>query len=229
MEKKVSIIIQARLSSKRFPEKVLHKIKNKTIIEFLVSRLAHATSFEDIIFAIPDNKKNEKLDRYLKKIKNVKIFKGSEKNVLSRYFNTAKKFNSEIIVRITADCPLIDPLMLTRMINFYKKKKYDYISNVRPRTFPDGLDIEIFNFKTLKYTYENSKSKKDTEHVTRFMIRSKKISRYNFINKKDFSKLRWTVDFKKDLSFLRNFLKNYSEKQYLDWKKLLKLYNESII
>tara|TARA_B100001063_G_C16668790_1_gene505153 strand:- start:390 stop:1079 length:690 start_codon:yes stop_codon:yes gene_type:complete len=225
MEKKISIIIQARLSSKRFPGKVLHKIGNKTIIEILIDRLNYVRGFDDIIFVIPNNKKNYKLYKYLKNIKKIKIFRGSENNVLSRYFNAAKKFNSDIIVRITADCPLIDPLMLTKIINYFKKNRYDYISNVRPRSFPDGLDIEVFNFKTLKYAFVKSKTKIDKEHVTKFMIRSKKISKYNFKNKINFSKIRWTIDFKEDLLFIRNFLKNYSTKKYLGWKKLLTLYN----
>ena len=229
MEKKISIIIQARLSSKRFPGKVLYKIGNKTIIKILIERLNYAEGFSDIIFAIPNNKKNDKLDKYLKTIKKIKIYRGSENNVLSRYFNAAKKFNSDIIVRITADCPLIDPFMLTKIINHYKRNKYDYISNVRPRSFPDGLDIEVFSIKALKYAFENSRTKIDKEHVTKFMIRSKKVLKYNFKNEKNFSKLRWTIDFKEDLLFLRNFLKNYSKKKYLGWKKLLTLYNKSII
>lgn len=226
MEKKISIIIQARLSSKRFPGKVMNKIRNKTIIKILIDRLSHAKGFSDIIFVIPDNKKNDKLYLYLKTIKKTKIYRGSENNVLSRYYCAAKKFKSDVIVRITSDCPLIDPYMLTRIINFYKKNKYDYISNVRPRSFPDGLDIEIFNFQTLKYAFDNSKTKLDKEHVTKFMIRSNRILKYNFKNKKNFSKLRWTIDFKEDLLFLRSFLENYSEKKYLSWKKLLTLYNK---
>lgn len=226
MEKKISIIIQARLSSKRFPGKVLNKIGNKTIIKILIDRLNYAKGISDVIFAIPNNKKNDKLNIYLKNIKKIKIYRGSENNVLSRYFGAAKKFKSDIIVRITSDCPLIDPFMLTRIINYYKKNKYDYISNVRPRSFPDGLDIEVFSFETLKYAFENSKTKADKEHVTKFMIRSKKILKFNFKNKKNFSKLRWTIDFKEDLFFLRSFLVNYSEKKYLDWKKLLTLYNK---
>ena len=188
MEKKISIIIQARLSSKRFPGKVLNKIGNKTIIKILIDRLNYAKGISDVIFAIPNNKKNDKLNVYLKNIKKIKIYRGSENNVLSRYFGAAKKFKSDIIVRITSDCPLIDPFMLTRIINYYKKNKYDYISNVRPRSFPDGLDIEVFSFETLKYAFENSKTKADKEHVTKFMIRSKKILKFNFKNKKNFSK-----------------------------------------
>jgi len=226
MDKKISIIIQARISSKRFPGKVMKKIKNKTIIKILIDRLSYAKGFADIIFAIPDNKKNDRFFSYLKNIKKTKIYRGSENNVLSRYYGAAKKFKSDIIVRITSDCPLIDPHMLTRIINFYKKNKYDYISNVRPRSFPDGLDIEIFNFETLKYAFDNSKTKLDKEHVTKLMIRSKRILKYNFKNEKNFSKLRWTIDFKEDLLFLRNFLENYSEKKYLGWTKLLTLYNK---
>ncbi len=225
MERKVSIIIQARLSSKRFPGKVLYKVGSKPIIKILIERLKYTQGINDIIFAIPDNQKNNKLYYYLKTIKNIKIYRGSENNVLLRYFNAAKKFNSDIIIRITADCPLIDPLMLNKILKYFKKNKYDYISNIRPRSFPDGLDIEVFNFQTLKYAFKSSKSKIDKEHVTKFMVRSKKVLKYNIKNKINYSKLRWTIDYKEDLLFLRNFLKGYSVKKYLGWKKLLKLYN----
>ena len=170
-------------------------------------------------------KKNYKLFKYLKTIKNIKIYRGSENDVLLRYFTAAKKFNSDIIARITADCPLIDPYMLDKILIYYKKNNYDYISNIRPRSFPDGLDIEVFNFKTLKYAFKNSKSKADREHVTKFMVKSKKVRKYNIKNRINYSKLRWTIDYKEDLLFLRNFLKRYSLKKHLGWKKLLKLYN----
>lgn len=225
MEQQVSIIIQARLTSKRFEKKVLEKIKDKTLISFLLSRLKYAKGYSNIIFAIPKNKKNNELYRYLNKFSYINIFRGKERDVLSRYYEAAKCYNSDIIVRITSDCPLVDPFMLTKMINFYKNNNFDYISNVRPRTFPDGLDIEIFNFKSLKQANLKSKLKRDREHVTRFISRSKKFSKFNFLNKKDYSKIRWTIDTKSDLIILNKFLKNYSKK-YLSWKKLLTLYNK---
>ena len=118
------------------------------------------------------------MNRILKKEK-CKIFRGSEKNVLERYFRAANKFKSDIIVRITGDCPLVDSQMLDNLLKKFQNENLDYLSNNNPPTYPDGFDIEIFNFRTLKETFLKAKSNFDQEHVTPFMKRSKKIKKYN--------------------------------------------------
>ena len=139
---KVDVIIQARLNSYRFQNKILKKIKNKTIIELLYSRLKLSKKINKIIFAIPKNPKEKKLKNLLIKI-GANYFEGSENNVLKRFYDCVKKYNSEVVVRITADC-LIDPFLLDKMIKIFENKKYDYLSNTINPTFPNGLDIEIF-------------------------------------------------------------------------------------
>ena len=142
-------IVQARLNSSRFPEKVLKKIRNKTLLEILYNRLKQSKTLNKIIFSVPDNSKNKKLHGFLKK-KKYNFYSGSEENVLDRYYKTAIKYNASYIARITSDCPIVDPHMIDKMFNIIKNEKADYISNATPPTFPDGFDIEIFNIKSLK-------------------------------------------------------------------------------
>ena len=143
-------IIQARLTSSRFPNKILQKIENKTLIELLISRLKKSKYLDKIVLAIPKNKKNKLLRNKIKK--NIDIFAGSEKDVLDRYFQAAKKFKAKTIVRICGDCPLIDPKVVDKIVNFYQKNDFDYVSNTIKPTYPDGLDVEVFNFDTLRKT-----------------------------------------------------------------------------
>ena len=139
---KTTIIIQARMASSRFPGKILKKIRNNTIIELIVKRLKKAKLVNDIVVATSNIKENKPLINFLKK-KKIKFFCGSENDVLSRFYSAAKKNKSKIIIRITGDCPLADPNIVDEFISEFKKNNYDYLSNVNPWTYPDGLDVEV--------------------------------------------------------------------------------------
>ena len=149
LKKKIYIFVQARISSKRFPKKIFKKINKYTVLDLIYLRLSRVKNPKEIIFLIPNNKKNLQLQVFMKK-RNYKFFLGDEKNVLKRYFFAAKAFNAKNIIRITADCPFIDPKILDKMVKKYFEVKCDLLSNVFPKTtFPDGLDAEIFNCYTL--------------------------------------------------------------------------------
>ena len=152
-KKKIVAIIQARLNSKRFKDKILKKILNKEILMVLIERLKKSKLLDDIIVAIPNTKPNGKLRDFLKK-RNIKFFRGSEKNVLNRYLKCCKKNNIKNLVRITSDCPLIDPNLLDKMAKVFKNEKLDYLSNIEKRTFPDGMDIEFITTKSLEIANE---------------------------------------------------------------------------
>ena len=149
VKKNISVIIQARYNSSRFPGKIFSQIKKKKIIEILIERLSKSKKIDNIIVACTKNKEDDKLEKTCKKYK-IKIFRGSEKNVFERYYQAAKKFNVKNIIRITADCPLIDPKVLDSFIEKFFSKNYDYLSNVIEPTFPDGMDIEIFKFQIIQ-------------------------------------------------------------------------------
>ena len=207
-------IVQARINSKRFPNKVLKKINKKTIIEIINDRLKKSKKIDKIIFAIPRDSSQKKLLEHLNKIK-ASFYRGKEKNVLDRYYNAAKFTSAVNIVRITADCPLIDYKLLDKIINFYhKNKRYDYISNTINPTFPDGLDIEIFSFKALTLAWKNSKTIDEKEHVTKYLLENNKIKKYSYQNKKDYSDFRWTIDAEVDYTVIKKIFNNFKGKTF---------------
>ena len=218
----VTCIIQARLGSNRFPNKILKTVLNRSIIELVIDRVKLSKKINQIIVAIPDTKIDDKLFYYLKKRK-IKIFRGSEKNVLKRFYETAKAYNSKIIVRITADCPLVDHKIIDSMIELLINKKKDYVSNASPPSFPDGLDVEVLNFKSLEKAYFSTKDKYDLEHVTPFIKTSGKFNTYNYACEQDFSNFRLTLDEKKDLDLIRGVYTFFKPKKKFGWNELKEL------
>ena len=169
--KKIFAFIQARYFSNRLPGKVCKKlVNNLTVLDIVIKRLKKSKKVSNVI-VLTTKKNNKEIIATCKKNK-VEFFKGSENNVLDRFYNAAKKYDAKNIVRITADCPLIDISILDENIDIYLKNNLDYISNINPPSFPDGLDIEIFNFKSLSKSWRNAKSNFDREHVTQYILRN---------------------------------------------------------
>ena len=146
-------------------------------------------------------------------MKNQIIFAGSEYDVLDRFYKSAKKFNANIIIRICADCPFVDPEIIDKLINILISKKLDYVSNTIKPTFPDGFDVEVFKFEALEKAWKQSKSKYDREHVTPFLLRNKKIKKYNYEYNRNLSNLRLTIDEKIDLEQLNTIYYNLNNKK----------------
>ena len=225
MKKKINIyaFIQARQTSKRLPNKIFLKLNKHTILKNIYLRLKKSKFLNNIVYLIPKNSNNTKLKNYLKS-KKYKFFCGDEHNVLKRYHDALKMFNPDVIVRITSDCPLVDYRLLDKMISkFLKFKNIDYFSNTIKRSFPDGLDIEIFTKNALKITYKKAKKKYDLEHVTPYMQKNLKVS--NFQNDKNYSKLRWTLDTMEDYNKLNNMFEKFKLKTSYSWKKILNYEN----
>ena len=149
------IFIQARLKSKRFPKKILSKYKKMTMLEILIKRLKLSKKINKIVVISPTSEKKSEITKVVKKLK-IPIYFGPEENVLKRYYDAAKKFKADNIIRITSDCPLIDPYLLDDMLKKYLKSNFDYLSNTIKPTFPDGLDVEIFSKAVLKKNYSKS-------------------------------------------------------------------------
>ena len=139
-------IIQARLGSKRYPNKVLEKVNGDTLISILINRLSDSKQLDKVVVATTDSDKD---DRLYEEVNNLgyKCYRGDEDNVLKRYFDVAVKEKADAIVRITGDCPLIDPSIVDEVIKKFRDNKFDYISNICPPTFPDGMDVEIFTYQ----------------------------------------------------------------------------------
>ncbi len=224
MEKnlKITAIIQARTDSSRFPKKVLKKINGKTIMQIMYQRLKKSKLIDQIVFAIPKNKDEMELKRHLKKNKFF-IFEGSKNDVLDRYYKTAKKFKSRIVIRLTGDCPLVDPEIIDNMIEKFLKNKFDCVLNYSPPTFPDGLDVAILTFDCLSRTWKMSKNQFDREHVMPYIIKNSKFKKYNYTSKINLSKERWTIDEPQDLEVIKNVFKNFKKDLNFSWKQVLKL------
>ena len=218
---KVLAIVQARMGSKRLPGKVLLKINKKTIIEIILDRLSKSKLINKIVFATSTNKNNKFLKKYFKN-KKINFFLGSETDVLSRYINIIDKEKPKVVVRITADCPLIDPVIVDKCIQIFLNKNLDYVSNVNPPTFPDGFDVEVINPKALVYSFKSDKSKNNKEHVTQFIKNSNKFSKFNLRLNKDYSNLRVTIDYNNDLLNVKKIFDYFDNNIFIDHKSIIK-------
>ena len=222
--KKIYALIQARMKSSRLPGKILKKINGKEAIVFMIDRLKKCKSISGTIILIPNGKSDDKLCNFLKK-KGLNVFRGSENDVLDRYYKCAKSFNIDHILRLTSDCPFIDPELVDKIINTYKKGNYDYVSNIIFRSFPDGMDAEVFSLKALSHAWSNLFNSFDREHVTKYFIRSNYFKKKNiFFEKKNFQNIRLTLDYKEDLILLNKLTKKLSKDFNL--KKIIEYYNK---
>jgi len=203
---KVVAIIQARMGSTRLPGKVMKKILGRTVLELVVERVKKAAKIDEIVIATTTGKNDDKIEDLCRKL-NLNVFRGSEEDVLRRYYESAKEYKADVIVRITSDCPLIDPDIIDKIIDFYfEKQPLDYVSNGLERTFPRGLDVEVFSFGALELA--NESAKKNREHVTPYMYKDdKNMKTANFANKTDLSEYRLTVDYEEDFLLINEIYK----------------------
>ena len=214
------IIVQARQTSKRFPNKVLKKIGGRSICEIILKRLKKCKNINKIIFAIPENLKNVQLKEHLKKI-NATFVLGSEANVLSRFYKAAKKFKAKNIVRITADCPLIDPYLVDDMMKKFIKGKFDYINNAKFAEYSDGFDIEIFNFNSLLEAYKKSKTSTEKEHVTPYLKNNIKFKTKRFKQVENFNS-KLSVDYYQDFKNVEKIFNYFKPNIYFSIKSVFK-------
>lgn len=207
--KNTGIIIQARTNSSRFPKKILKKINGNTILDFMLKRVNRVNYCKKIL-ATTTHKADKILIKIAKK-NNFFTFRGKENDVLSRYYHCAKFYELKYIVRLTSDCPLIDPKLITTMLKKFFDRNYDYYSNTTPlkeSTFPNGSDIEIFSFKALTKNHKLCKNLSDREHVTNFFFNNKKIFKIGkYISKINYSNIRYTLDYPLDLTRIRSIYK----------------------
>jgi glutamate-1-semialdehyde aminotransferase/spore coat polysaccharide biosynthesis protein SpsF (cytidylyltransferase family) len=220
----VLAIIQARMGSTRLPNKVMKLIDDKPMIEVLLLRLSKAKQIDKIIVATSSNSKNTPLVKHITKL-SYGIYQGSENDVLDRYYQAALQYNPDIVVRITGDCPLIDPEVVDKVVNKFKESGVDYASNVSPPSYPDGLDVEVFTFSALEMAAKNAKSSHDREHVTPYIRNSKEFTKINILNKVDHSSGRWTVDEPEDYKVIKSIFNHFSPRIDFGWMEVIGLYN----
>jgi len=220
--KRIVAIVQARMSSSRLPNKVLLPLCGKEVLWHVFNQLSYSKMLTDIILATSLDPSDDKLELWA--IKNQKkYFRGDLNNVLKRFYDTSRSCDADIIVRITADCPLIDPKVVDSVIEKYQSGEYDYVSNTNPPTFPDGLDAEVFSFDSLKEAYFNAKLKSELEHVTPFIRNHPEKFRIgNYASEENHEHLRWTIDNNEDYILLSKIFENlFKEELYIDYKKVI--------
>ncbi|WP_142414612.1 cytidylyltransferase domain-containing protein [Hathewaya massiliensis] len=226
---KVVCIMQARMGSTRLPGKVLKKICGKTVLEHDINRLKKINNIDEIVIATTTLEKDNAIVEESERL-NAKYFRGSEEDVLSRYYYAAKKYNADAIVRVTSDCPLIDWAVSEKIIQCYLDNidKYDYVSNTIERTYPRGLDTEVFSFKALEKAFKESNLERDREHVTPYIWDNSNIFRlYYYKNDIDYSELRWTLDTEEDFELINKIYKLLYPNKGLEFKleDMLNLYD----
>jgi spore coat polysaccharide biosynthesis protein SpsF len=212
---KKTAIIQARMGSTRLPCKIMKDIEGKPMLWHVVNRLCYSKLLDSIVISTTTMKIDDQVESLCKENKFL-CFRGSENNVLDRYYKTASLYKADIIIRITSDCPLIDPAIVDLVINEYLYSNADYASNTIERTYPRGLDTEVFSYGVLKRCWNEAKEQYQREHVTPYVHENKQLFRlHNVKNKKNLSNLRWTVDEKADLRFVREIYKRFYKKKYI--------------
>ena len=199
---KVVAIIQARMTSTRLPGKVLIKVMDKPLLEYQLERVKCSKKIDEIVVATTINDSDHPIIEICHQL-GVSFFRGTEKDVLSRYYEAAIEYNADIVVRLTSDCPLIDPDIIDQVITEYLNNTYDYVSNTQVRSFPRGMDIEVFSFEKLEIAFFNAKKEYEREHVTPYIYLNKDVfSIGQVINQKNYSDFRITVDTKEDLELI---------------------------
>lgn len=220
---KTVAIVQARMGSTRLPNKVMKLICGVPMIELLLMRLAKAKTIDQIVIATSIEQRNNGLAEFVENL-GYPCMRGSENDVLDRYLLAARQAHADTIVRITGDCPLVDPALVDQGVTLFFKQGVDYLSNVSPATFPDGLDLEVFSIQALEKAASEAKEKYDREHVTPYIRRSEQFRRSNMANDEDLSKARWTVDEASDFEIVSKIFEYFSPSIYFGWKEILNFY-----
>ena len=229
---KVVAIIQARMGSTRLPGKIMKKIKGKTVLEHVINRVRQSKYIDEIVIATTELERDLVVVEEAKRC-GVSVYRGSEEDVLSRYYHAGKENRGDIIVRITSDCPLIDAEVVDSFIQYYKDNDYALVTNAGSdlvqRTYPRGLDAEVFSFKVLEEAYKYAERQYQREHVTPYIYENyDKI--YYYKNDLDYSKYRWTLDTEEDFQLIETVYQHlYQDNHkfsFTDILNLLKKYPE---
>lgn len=200
------VIIQARMSSTRFPGKVLKKLHNKPLLQWMIDRVTQSLLVDKIIIATSTCNDDDPIEEWCT-INGHHCYRGDLDNVLSRFYHAATRYNAKTIVRLTADCPIIDSKVIDEHIHFYHEHNFDYVSNGPLMTYPDGMGVEVFSYDTLQKTYKNASLLSEKEHVTAYIYKNPELfTLYNLKYKKDYSWIRVTIDYPEDYILVKNIV-----------------------
>ena len=222
---KVVAIVQARLGSTRLPGKVLKPVGTRSLIGVLLERLSKSKEIAEVLVATSATAINAPLEEHVRSL-GFGCFRGDESDVLDRYFQAATASGADVVVRVTGDCPLIDPDLVDEVVRRFKATNADYTSNTSPPTFPDGLDTEVFTYAALERAAREATEPYDREHVTPYLRRSEGFARSVFPGDDDFSSLRWTVDELADYEVVRRVFDHFAPDIHFGWRQVLELQHD---
>lgn len=221
----VILITQARTGSSRLPGKVLLEINEKSLLEIHLERVRKSILVDEVIVATTTDPADYQIVNLCNDL-GVDVFCGSEKDVLERYYQSALRYKPRWVVRVTSDCPLIDPQLIDAIIQCAITNDVDYCSNGLIEQFPDGQDVEVFKFKALEIAYQEAVLNSDREHVTPFIRRGKGSGKpfktLNFPCREDYSKVRMTVDEEADFNVIKGLIDAIGiDKNWLEYTRYL--------
>ncbi len=219
---KTVAIVQARVGSQRFPDKVMKSIGGTPLIEVLLLRLARAKQIDEIVLATSQERKNGPLAEHVQQLGHM-VYRGSENDVLDRYYHAAKLAGANIVVRITGDCPLVDPELVDSVVGAFRAGDVDYATNTDPPTYPDGLDVEVFSFVALEAAWREAKRPYEREHVTPYLRESGKFRTLRLRHGEDLSAERWTVDEPVDFAVVDAVFGYFHPRTDFGWPEVLEL------
>ncbi len=230
-EQRVVAIIQARMGSSRLPGKVLRDIHGKSMLEWVIGRARKARTLSEVAVATTIAAEDDILEQMCAQWK-VPCYRGSVFDVLDRYYQAACQAEADIVVRLTADCPLLDPRLIDLVVTRFIDEKVDFAANRLPppyeRTYPIGLDVEVVSFAALERAWKEAKESHEREHVLPYLYDTP--GRFKILvvdHKKNLGKYRWTVDTQPDLRFVQEVVARLSDKEDFTWLDVLKVVEEN--
>jgi len=246
MTENVVAIIQGRMSSSRLPGKILADIAGQPMLQRVFMRTSRAASVSQTLFATTTDPSDDPVAEYCD-FSGIPFTRGNLYDVLDRYYQAAKKAKADVVVRITADCPVIDPELIDNVVNTLLEDKYDFVCNRLPpplsRTYPIGLDVEACTFKVLAKAWKEAKEPQHREHAMPYFYEGVELTRqsrtletgisprgYNIAllqHATDFGDYRWTVDTPADLEFMRQVYSHFDERDDFTWKEVLDLVHDN--
>ena len=242
MKPRVIAIIQGRMNSSRLPGKILADIAGQPMLQRVFIRTSRSATVTETIFATTTHSSDDPVVEYCD-FSGIPFTRGSQFDVLDRYYQTAKGAKADIVVRITADCPVIDPNLIDDVVNTLLEDQYDFVCNRLPppyhRTYPIGLDVEACTFKVLEKAWKGAKEPQHREHAMPYLYEGVELTTVNsqlqtgisprgfkvalLHHPTDFGEYRWTVDTPKDLEFMRQIYKRFNGRDDFSWKEVLDL------
>ena len=219
---KIVALVQARMGSTRLPNKVMKPIGGVPMIELLLRRLSASSEIGQVVVATSTDERNKPLVEYVRHL-GYACEQGSENDVLDRYEEAAKAHSADVVVRITGDCPLVDPELVDECIRGFKAAGVDYYSNTNPPSYPDGLDVEVFSYKALEKAAKEAREPFEREHVTPYLRNSALFSIASMEHVEDLSSLRWTVDDPVDFVVIESVFQHFHPRTDFAWREVLDL------